>query len=77
MTTTSEIQPRPRCCNPGCQKNAHVSENIDSRSGGVVAIEMRRRAVLAELKRSYYEQAGRNLAAASPNGKRQVELFVP
>ena len=33
-------------------------------------------AVGTELKRSYYDQAVRNCAAASPSGKAQVELFA-
>ncbi len=45
-------------------------------SEGHVAIEMGRRFVGAELKRSYYEQAAKNLAAASPSGKAQVDLFA-
>lgn len=40
-------------------------------SEGVVALEMERRFVGVELKRSYYEQATRNLAAA----RRQQDLF--
>lgn len=40
-------------------------------SEGVVALEMDRRFVGVELKRSYYEQAARNLASA----KKQVDLF--
>ena len=43
-------------------------------SEGVVTLEMGRRAVLAELKKSYYEQAVRNLASAA-NPPRQVSLF--
>lgn len=44
-------------------------------SEGVVAVEEGRRAVLVELKKSYYEQAARNLAAASPNGSKQLDIF--
>lgn len=43
-------------------------------SEGVVALEMGRRFVGAELKRSYYEQACRNLAAVA-KGDRQIGLF--
>lgn len=42
----------------------------------VTAIEIGRRAIGAELKQSYYEQAARNCAAASPSGKAQTELFA-
>lgn len=42
-------------------------------SEGVVALEEGRRAVLIELKRSYYEQQTRNLAAAGTD--RQCSLF--
>lgn len=45
-------------------------------SEGHVAIQMGRRFVGAELKRSYFEQAGRNLAAASPDGTPQREMFT-
>jgi hypothetical protein len=44
-------------------------------SEAYVAIEEGRRAVLAELKGSYYEQACRNLAEAERAGKAQVGLF--
>ena len=40
-----------------------------------VAIEEGRRAIGIELKRSYYEQAARNLAAIEAEGQRQVSLF--
>lgn len=43
-------------------------------SEGYVSIDMGRRFVGAELKRTYYEQAARNLAAATPGGP-QVALF--
>ncbi len=45
-------------------------------SEGHVAIEMGRRFVGVELKRSYFDQASRNLAAASPNGGPQQSLFA-
>jgi DNA modification methylase len=45
-------------------------------SEGYASIEMGRRFVGAELKRSYFEQAARNLAAASPAGKPQMSLFA-
>jgi DNA modification methylase len=44
-------------------------------SEGVVALEEGRRAVLVELKRSYYEQAARNLASAETDKGRQGSLF--
>jgi hypothetical protein len=44
-------------------------------SEGVVAVEEGRRAVLIELKKSYYEQAARNLANASPAGTKQLDIF--
>lgn len=44
-------------------------------SEGHVALEMGRRFVGAELKASYYEQACRNLAAASGADSRQATLF--
>jgi hypothetical protein len=44
-------------------------------SEGVVAIEEGRRAILIELKRSYYEQAARNLAAAENTNDSQLDLF--
>lgn len=44
-------------------------------SEGYQAIKMGRRFIGAELKRSYFEQACRNLDAASPEASRQVELF--
>lgn len=44
-------------------------------SEGVVAIEEGRKAVLIELKRSYYEQAARNLANAASAGESQMDLF--
>lgn len=45
-------------------------------SEGYVALEMGRRFVGAELKRSYYEQAVRNLEAASrPADDRQLSMF--
>ncbi len=44
-------------------------------SEGWQAIKMGRKFVGAELKRSYFEQATRNLEAASPNGGPQTELF--
>ena len=45
-------------------------------SEGYVALEEGRRFVGAELKGSYYEQACRNLAAASAGTKPQVEMFA-
>jgi DNA modification methylase len=45
-------------------------------SEGHVALEMGRRFVGAELKRSYYEQACRNLEAASEETSRQRSLFA-
>ncbi len=42
----------------------------------VTAIEMGRKAVGAELKTSYYQQAARNCLAASPAGKPQMGLFA-
>jgi hypothetical protein len=44
-------------------------------SEGHVALEMGRKYVGAELKRSYFEQASRNLAAALAGTKRQPDLF--
>ena len=44
-------------------------------SEGVVALEEGRRAVLVELKRSYYEQQVRNLAAAVNKNDRQLDMF--
>lgn len=45
-------------------------------SEGYVALEMGRRFVGAELKKSYYEQACRNLASVEPGAKgQQVALF--
>lgn len=45
-------------------------------SEGHVALSMGRRFVGVELKRSYYEQAARNLAAVEPGGKnQQIALF--
>lgn len=45
-------------------------------SEGYVALEERRKACLIELKRSYYEQAIRNLANAEPEAKnKQTSLF--
>jgi hypothetical protein len=44
-------------------------------SEGVVAIEEGRRAILAELKGSYYAQAARNLAEAERAANAQVGLF--
>ena len=45
-------------------------------SEGVVSIEEGRRYVGVELKRSYYEQAARNLAAAEPKGRgKQMSLL--
>jgi len=44
-------------------------------SEGFVSLEMGRKFVGAELKRSYYEQACRNLEAASAQSKRQLDLF--
>lgn len=44
-------------------------------SEGYESIRMGRRFVGAELKRSYYDQAVKNLRAASPDGGPQVELF--
>jgi DNA modification methylase len=45
-------------------------------SEGYVAIENHRKYVGVELKRSYYEQAARNLAAAEPKAKgAQIGLF--
>jgi hypothetical protein len=58
--------------NPG---DAVVSPFAGIASEGVVAIVESRRYVGVELKRSYYEQAARNLAAAEPKGKgKQVSL---
>lgn len=45
-------------------------------SEGHAAINMGRRFVGAELKRSYYDQAVKNLHAASPDGRPQAELFA-
>lgn len=45
-------------------------------SEGVVAIEEGRKAILIELKRSYYDQAARNLAAAEPANNRQLDLMT-
>ncbi len=45
-------------------------------SEGVVSVEMGRRFVGAELKKSYYEQACRNLAEANPNTSKQVSLAL-
>lgn len=45
-------------------------------SEGYVSLQEGRRFVGAELKRSYYEQACRNLAAAEPNGAgKQLSMF--
>jgi hypothetical protein len=44
-------------------------------SEGVVALEEGRRAILAELKESYYQQAARNLAEAERAANAQVGLF--
>jgi hypothetical protein len=44
-------------------------------SEGYVALQEGRRFVGAELKRSYYEQAARNLHAASKAGRKQLGLF--
>lgn len=44
-------------------------------STGVVALGMQRRAVIHELKASYFEQAARNLAAAAGGGQ-QRQLFA-
>jgi DNA modification methylase len=44
-------------------------------SEGHVALEEGRRFIGAELKRSYYEQAARNLAAAESGGPQQ-SLFA-
>ncbi len=44
-------------------------------SEGVVALEEGRRAVLIELKRSYYEQQVRNLATAESKADRQLDMF--
>jgi hypothetical protein len=40
-----------------------------------VALEQGRQFIAAELKRSYYEQACRNLAAISQGTKAQIGLF--
>lgn len=45
-------------------------------SEGHASISMGRRFVGAELKRSYYAQAVKNLHAASPDGSPQAELFA-
>ncbi len=45
-------------------------------SEGVVALEEGRRAVLVELKRSYYEQQVRNLALAVRNKDSQLDMFA-
>lgn len=45
-------------------------------SEGVVALEMGRRALLVELKGSYFEQAAKNLAAAQPNAVGKQQSFV-
>ena len=45
-------------------------------SEGHVALTMGRKFIGAELKRSYYEQAARNLIAASPGGQPQGVLFA-
>ena len=44
-------------------------------SEGYVSIEMGRKFIGAELKKSYYEQACRNLANASPYTSPQVQMF--
>lgn len=44
-------------------------------SEGHVAIEMGRKFIGAELKKSYYEQACRNLANASPKTNPQMDIF--
>lgn len=44
-------------------------------SEGHVSIEMGRRFIGAELKRSYYEQAVRNLAEAAPETRKQTSIF--
>jgi hypothetical protein len=45
-------------------------------SEGYVALQERRKAVLVELKGSYFDQLTRNLAAAEPNAKNtQVSIF--
>lgn len=44
-------------------------------SEGHVAIEMGRKFIGAELKKSYYEQACRNLANASPKTNPQLDIF--
>jgi DNA modification methylase len=43
-------------------------------STGVVALQEGRRAVLAELKSSYFEQAVRNLRAASAPGQQTFDI---
>ena len=43
---------------------------------GVVALEEGRKAVLCELKRSYYEQAARNLVACESKSDEQMSLFA-
>lgn len=45
-------------------------------SEGHAAISMGRRFIGAELKRSYYEQAVRNLESASPESSRQIAMFA-
>ena len=45
-------------------------------SEGVVAIEMGRRVILAELKRSYFDQQVRNLDAVADPGNRQMGLAL-
>lgn len=44
-------------------------------SEGYVALQEGRRFIGAELKRSYYEQAARNLASVVAEGKRQTSIF--
>lgn len=44
-------------------------------SEGYVALEMDRRFIGYELKRSYYEQAAANLRSVSPENKRQIDMF--